>query len=146
MDMSPRKARRAQMSEMNVVPYIDVMLVLLVIFMITAPMLTQGVKIELPSSEAESMPINSDQPPLIVSVDANGGYYLEIGDDRSKPRPMSDIVERVSAILSERPDANVYVRGDRQVRYGVVIRLMASLQSVGASEVGLITEPPPEEQ
>ena len=146
MDMSPRKSQRPQMSEMNVVPYIDVMLVLLVIFMITAPMLTQGVNVELPSTEAESMPVDSDEPPLVVSVDANGAYYLEVGDDRGKPRAMRDIVRDVSSILSERPQARVYVRGDQHVRYGVVIRLMASLQVAGAREVGLITEPPPEDQ
>jgi len=145
MDMSPRRARRPQMSEMNVVPYIDVMLVLLVIFMITAPMLTQGVNVELPSTEAESMPVDQDEPPLVVSVDSNGAYYLEVGDDRGKPSPMSEIVKQVSSIIAERPDARVYVRGDQHVRYGVVIRLMALLQVAGASEVGLITEPPPEE-
>lgn len=144
MDMSPRRSRQAPMSEMNVVPYIDVMLVLLVIFMITAPMLTQGVDVDLPSTEAEPLPVDSDKEPLIISVDSNGGYFLEVGDDRSKPKSLNRIVDEVATILGERPDADVYVRGDEHVRYGTVIQLMTSLQGAGASEVGLITEPPEE--
>lgn len=144
MDMSPRRSRQAPMSEMNVVPYIDVMLVLLVIFMITAPMLTQGVDVDLPSTEAEPLPVDSDKEPLIISVDSNGGYFLEVGDDRSKPKSLNRIVDEVATILGERPEADVYVRGDEHVRYGTVIQLMTSLQGAGASEVGLITEPPEE--
>ena len=145
MDMSPRKSRRPQMSEMNVVPYIDVMLVLLVIFMITAPMLTQGVNVDLPSTEAEPLPVDQQNEPVIVSVDSNGGYYLEVGEDRSDPKPMRQIVDEVSTILAARPEANVYVRGDQHVRYGVVIRLMSALQAAGATEVGLITDPSQED-
>ena len=145
MDMSPRRSRQAPMSEMNVVPYIDVMLVLLVIFMITAPMLTQGVDVDLPSTDAKPLPVDAENEPLIISVDANGGYFLEVGEDRSNPKSLQKIVSEVSSILAERPEANVYVRGDEHVRYGTVIRLMSSLQRAGASEVGLITDPPEEE-
>ncbi|XOZ34621.1 protein TolR [Halomonadaceae bacterium KBTZ08] len=145
MDMSPRRSRQAPMSEMNVVPYIDVMLVLLVIFMITAPMLTQGVDVDLPSTQAKPLPVDAEKEPLIISVDANGGYFLEVGKDRSKPKSRQTIVSQVASILAERPDANVYVRGDEHVRYGTVIRLMSALQGAGASEVGLITEPPEDE-
>ncbi|MEQ6884617.1 protein TolR [Salicola sp. Rm-C-2C1-2] len=143
--MSPRRSRQAPMSEMNVVPYIDVMLVLLVIFMITAPMLTQGVDVDLPSTDAKPLPVDAENEPLIISVDANGGYFLEVGEDRSNPKSLQKIVSEVSSILAERPEANVYVRGDEHVRYGTVIRLMSSLQRAGASEVGLITDPPEEE-
>lgn len=145
MDMSPRRSRQAPMSEMNVVPYIDVMLVLLVIFMITTPMLTQGVDVDLPSTEAQPLPVDAENEPLIISVDSNGGYFLEVGEDRSNPKSLQKIVDEVSSILAERAEANVYVRGDEHVRYGTVIRLMSSLQRAGASEVGLITEPPEEQ-
>ena len=143
MDMSPRTNRsRKSMSEMNVVPYIDVMLVLLVIFMITAPMLTQGVSVDLPRAQAEPLPQDDDQEPLIVSVDANGAYYLEVGDERGRPQPLREITQQLGNILAERPNANVYVRGDEHVRYGEVMQLMSALQVAGASRVGLITEPP----
>lgn len=143
MDMSPRTNHaRKPMSEMNVVPYIDVMLVLLVIFMITTPMLTQGVNVDLPRAQAEPLPQDDEREPLIVSVDANGAYYLEVGDERGSPKPLREITQDVTRILAERPDAGVYVRGDEHVRYGEVIRLMSSLQVAGARSVGLITEPP----
>ena len=145
MDMSPRRSRQAPMSEMNVVPYIDVMLVLLVIFMITAPMLTQGVDVDLPSTEAEPLPVDTEKEPVIISVDSNGGYFLEVGDDRGKPKSLGTVVDEVASILAERPEADVFVRGDEHVRYGTVIRLMSSLQSAGAGQVGLITDPPEDE-
>ena len=142
MDMSPRKNTRRPMAEMNVVPYIDVMLVLLIIFMVTAPMLTQGVSVDLPRTQAEPLPQDEEREPVSVSVDANGAYYLDMGDDRSAPKPLSEVRQRVADIIAERPDADVYVRGDEHVRYGVVINLMSSLQGAGAVSVGLITEPP----
>ncbi|MDX1588925.1 MAG: protein TolR [Oleiphilaceae bacterium] len=142
MSLSPR-TRKKPMSEINVVPYIDVMLVLLVIFMVTAPMLTQGVNVELPETSSEPLP-QSDREPLIVSVDTNGAYYLEVGDERGKPMALSDLTSQVGKILQQAPGTEVYVRGDQQVRYGVVMNLMASLQQAGAASVGLITEPPRE--
>ena len=142
MGMMPQH-RRKPMSEINVVPYIDVMLVLLVIFMVTAPMLTQGVKVDLP--ETASDPIQSDKnvESIVVSVDTNGAYYLEVGDRGSDPMSLEEVRAQVAKILSQRPNGEVLVRGDEHVDYGVVVRLMAELQGAGASSIGLITEAPP---
>ncbi|TBW54663.1 protein TolR [Marinobacter halodurans] len=134
--------RRKPMAEINVVPYIDVMLVLLVIFMVTAPMMTQGVKVDLPETTADPMQAPKDVEPVIVSVDANGAYYIEIGDKGSDPMPLATLTEQVNKVLSGRSQRDVLVRGDRNVDYGTVVRLMAALQSAGASSVGLITEEP----
>ncbi|MDI9245644.1 protein TolR [Marinobacter sp. CHS3-4] len=141
MGMMPPRQRKP-MSEINVVPYIDVMLVLLVIFMVTAPMLTQGVKVNLP--ETTSDPIQSDKnvESIVVSVDSNGAYFMDVGDESSDPMTLEAVGSRVSKILSQRTDREVLVRGDENVGYGVVVRLMARLQAAGASNVGLITEAP----
>jgi biopolymer transport protein TolR len=131
-----RKRRKKLMSEINVVPYIDVMLVLLVIFMITAPLLSQGVKVDLPKAAAQ--PVDSqDRETLVVTVDREGRYFL---DDR---RITSDELSRkVAAILRARPQTPVLIRGDRQSNYGEVVKAMTLLQSAGAPSVGLLTEPP----
>jgi len=124
------------MSDINVVPYIDVMLVLLVIFMITAPLLTQGIKIELP--QASSKPIDTrDNETLVVTVDSKGRFYL---DDR--PIKKSSLRKKVSKILKLRPKTPVVVRGDKHVAYGKVIEAMVLLQEAGVPDVGLITESP----
>ncbi len=133
------KPKRKLNAEINVVPYIDVMMVLLVIFMITAPMLTQGVDVELPKVGAE--PVDSrDQEPLIVSVDAQGQYFIDVGGDPLKPVEMSVVQDRVSKILSSNPKKRILVRGDRKVSYEKVVELMAALQGAGAPSVGLVTE------
>jgi biopolymer transport protein TolR len=133
---SYRDRRRKLMAEINVVPYIDVMLVLLVIFMITAPLLTQGVKVELPKAAAR--PVDSDdRETLVVTVDRNGKYYL---DDREMGAPQ--LQAKVAAILRLRPQTPVLVRGDRQVVYNEVIRAMVLLQAAGAASVGLVTQTP----
>jgi biopolymer transport protein TolR len=131
-----RKRHKKLMSEINVVPYIDVMLVLLIIFMITAPLLSQGVKVDLP--KAASKPVESqDQETLVVTVDREGRYYL---DDR---RISSEELRRkVAAILRLRPQTPVLIRGDRTANYGEVVKAMTLLQSAGAPSVGLLTEPP----
>ena len=131
-----RKRRKKLMSEINVVPYIDVMLVLLVIFMITAPLLSQGVKVDLPKAAAQ--PVDSqDRETLVVTVDREGRYFL---DDR---RITSDELSRkVAAILRARPQTPVLIRGDRQSNYGEVVKAMTLLQSAGAPSVGLLTESP----
>ena len=141
MGMMPARSRKP-MSEINVVPYIDVMLVLLIIFMVTAPMLTQGVKVDLP--ETTSQPIQSDKnvESIVVSVDSNGAYFMDIGDESSDPMSLADIRDRIAKILSQRTDREVLVRGDEHVEYGTVVRLMAQLQAAGSSNVGLITEAP----
>ena len=139
--MNRRQRKRRLMAEINVVPYIDVMLVLLVIFMITAPLLTQGVKVDLPQAAAEVLP-PSDQEPLIVSIDAEGRYYIEFGDDRDKPIDGETMLTRVAAVIRYQPKTVVLVRGDAQVPYGRVVNLMTLLQSAGVDSVGLMTEPP----
>jgi len=131
-----RKRRKKLMSEINVVPYIDVMLVLLVIFMITAPLLSQGVKVDLPKAAAQ--PVDSqDRETLVVTVDREGRYFLD--DRRIAPEELS---RKVAAILRARPQTPVLIRGDRQSNYGEVVKAMTLLQSAGAPSVGLLTEPP----
>ena len=129
------------MAEINVVPYIDVMLVMLVIFMITAPLLTQGVQISLPSADARPLPPDSVEP-LEVSVDAEGRYYLNVGGDPKTPIDAETLVQRSAAVLRNKPNTPVLVRGDTHVDYGVVVRAMVLLQEAGAPNVGLVTEPP----
>jgi len=139
--MARQRIRKKPMSEINVVPYIDVMLVMLVIFMITAPLLTQGVKVDLPKASAETL-APDQQEPLIVSVDAGGNLYLNIGDEPNTPVDEETLVQRVSAVLRRRQDRTVLVRGDRSVDYGSVIVAMELLQQAGVPHVGLVTEPP----
>jgi biopolymer transport protein TolR len=129
------------MSEINVVPYIDVMLVMLVIFMVTAPLLTQGVKVELPQAAAEPMD-SKDQEPLVVTVDAGGSLYLNIGDAPDQPVGGDALVQRVAAVLRRQPAKPVMVRGDHAADYGSVVAAMVLLQQAGIDGVGLVTEPP----
>jgi len=132
------------MADINVVPYIDVMLVLLVIFMITAPLLAQGVKVELPQVASE--PVEQDQQePLITTVDINGVYYLNVGDNQDQGIDHDMLVQRVAAVLRHRPGTPVLVRGDGAVNYGAVVTAMALLQKAGAESVGLLTEAPESE-
>ena len=129
------------MSEINVVPYIDVMLVLLVIFMITAPLLTQGVKVDLP--EADARPIEDDaKRPLVVSVDEAGNFFVTYDDDRSRAVSDDELLHQAGAIIRLNPGIPVLVKGDRAVDYGRVVAAMVLLQSAGAPSIGLITQPP----
>ena len=129
------------MSEINVVPYIDVMLVLLIIFMITAPLLSQGVKIDLPRVPSEPLPAG-DSDPVIVSVDAAGNFFINYGEDQDQPVSPEVLVNRVSALVKYRPKLPVLVKGDTDVNYGRVVQAMALLQGAGVKGIGLITEPP----
>lgn len=132
-----RRPKKRLMSEINVVPYIDVMLVLLVIFMITAPLLTQGIKIELP--QASSKPVDTkDQEILVVTVNRKGRLYL---DDRKISA--KNLRKKIAKILKLRPRTPVVVRGDKRVAYGKVIEVMVLLQAAGVPNVGLVTESPP---
>lgn len=139
--MARIRIRKKPMSEINVVPYIDVMLVLLIIFMVTAPLLSQGVKVDLPQASAEILAANSKQP-LIATLDAQGKMYLNIGELPNQAIPPQLLINRASAYLQLKPGAPVLVRGDNQVGYGKVVALMTLLQSAGASSVGLMTEMP----
>jgi len=128
------------MSEINVVPYIDVMLVLLIIFMVTAPMLMQGVQVDLPQSEADPVE-NQDSEPLIVSIDAGGQLFLNLGQE-DQVLSLATIKDRVAVVMRRSPEKPVLVWGDRAVPYGEVVTLMAALQGAGAASVGLVTETP----
>ena len=134
-----RSSPKRLMSEINVVPYIDVMLVLLIIFMITAPLITQGVKVDLPSSPTDVLPPSQTEP-VVVTVDHLGGVYLDLGNPEEK---LSDelLVARVTAVLSIKPNTRVLIRGDKSVIYGRVVEIMALLQGAGVESVGMITEP-----
>jgi biopolymer transport protein TolR len=129
------------MSEINVVPYIDVMLVLLIIFMVTAPMLMQGVEVDLPEANAEPVE-NQDSEPLIVSVDKSGQFFLNVGSQEDQALTLATVKQRVSAVIRRSPDKPVLVWGDKAVAYGQVVTLMAALQEAGAPSVGLVTENP----
>lgn len=135
--------RRRVMAEINVVPYIDVMLVLLIIFMVTAPLITQGVKIDLPEAPSEVMP-PTDEEPVIVSIDAAGDVYVDIGESPEEPVSAEDLVTRIAAVRKYRPQTAVLVQGDRAVDYGAVVGVMTLLQNAGVDSVGLITQPPAE--
>jgi len=139
--MRSRRKRARLMADINVVPYIDVMLVLLIIFMITAPLITQGVKIELPDAPSQVIP-PSEQEPVIVSVDQNGDYYIDIGENPQAVIGTDVLIERVEKLLKQKPETEFLVRGDENVSYGKVVELMTSLQLAGVGSVGLVTEPP----
>lgn len=136
-----RRERKAPMAEMNVVPYIDVMLVLLVIFMITAPMLTQGIEVDLPQAEADALSLK-DQQPLIVTIKTDGSFWLQTDPETRQPVSMQNLPTEIRALRQARGDVPVLVNGDREVAYGRVIELMSSLQQGGVKQVGLLTELP----
>jgi biopolymer transport protein TolR len=133
--------RRRLVAEINVVPYIDVMLVLLVVFMITAPLLMQGVEVELPQAPSQPMEESEDQP-ILVSIKADGSLYIDLLDNPEEPRDIDEITDVISKVLAERPDTAILVWGDRNVAYGEVVGLMTRLQNAGTVRVGLVTEPP----
>jgi biopolymer transport protein TolR len=136
-------ARGEVSSEPNVVPMIDILLVLLIIFMITAPMLTQGIKVDLPKAAAEPLPedLMRQHQPLILSVDVEGKYYLNIGKDEETALDEDVIVERVATVLRREPQTPVLVKADTNVPYGRVVNGMVLLQEAGAEKVGFITDP-----
>ncbi|MCO7224779.1 protein TolR [Pleionea sp. CnH1-48] len=136
-----KPVRRRPIAEINVVPYIDVMLVLLVIFMITAPLITAGVNVDLPEASAEPMPAD-EEPPLIASIDASGNYYLSIGDSRDEALEARQLVALVLAHKELNPEVKVMINGDRAVPYDRVVKLMVLLQQeAGIESVGLMTDP-----
>ena len=139
--MSSPLRKRKLMAEINVVPYIDVMLVLLIIFMVTAPLLTQGVSVDLPKAGAEPIADTSDTPPLVVSVDAAGNLYINIGDNEDEPTAGEEIIRRTQILLEAQPATQVLVKADRAVPYGNVVGAMVLLQRAGADKVGFVTDP-----
>lgn len=143
MAMVGKRKKRRLMNEINVVPYIDVMLVLLIIFMVTAPLLTQGVQVELPRAAAENLPPD-DKEPIVVTVNRAGELFLNVGESPKQPIEDRLLVAQVSKVLRNRPDTPVMVRGDNAVDYGSVVHAMTLLQQAGAPNVGLVTDPPGE--
>ena len=140
--------RRRLVNEINVVPYIDVMLVLLVIFMITAPLLTQGIRVDLPRLAAEPLPqeLIRDNRPLVVTVDARGRMYMNIGEAPEEPLDSPVVVARAAAVLTRKPETPVLVRASEQLPYGDVVTVMGLLTRAGAGKVGLVTRPLPMEE
>ncbi|HET9019361.1 MAG TPA: protein TolR [Acetobacteraceae bacterium] len=134
---------RRLMGEINVVPYIDVMLVLLIIFMITAPLLTQGVKVQLPKAGAQPLSARSAKDPLVLSVDRQGRLYINVGGDPRIPADSAAIEARAAAALTADPQRAVLVKADTAVAYGIVVQAMVILQRAGASKVGFVTDPLP---
>ena len=136
-----KKSKRKQLAEINVVPYIDVMLVLLIIFMVTAPLLMQGVRVDLP--QAPSAPIDDkNDEPIIVSIKKDGSYFINLGANQEQSKPIGEIKSTVEKILRQKPQTPVLVWGDTEVPYGKVVMLMTELQNAGAPSVGLVTDPP----
>jgi biopolymer transport protein TolR len=144
MDSAPRKRRL--MGEINVVPLIDVMLVLLVIFMATAPLLTQGVKVELPQAGAEPLPVHSqkDLPPLILSIDSQGQRFLNLGTSADAALTDAQLLQAVRVAMTADPKRDVLIRADTHVAYGRVVAAMVILQNAGASKLGFLTDPLPQ--
>ena len=136
---------RKLVAEMNVVPYIDVMLVLLVIFMATAPLLTQGVIVDLPKAPSEPIGEQADDP-LVVSIREDGAMFVNLGiqnaEDEGTRVTIYSLEDQAGKILRARPQVPVYVKADHKLDYGVVVGVMTVLQRAGAESVGLITEPP----
>ncbi len=143
--MGASRNRRRPIAEINVVPYIDVMLVLLVIFMITAPLLNLGVEVELPKADAEPMDTQENDEPLVITVLTNGDLYLNAGGDldgtSSGLIDPESLVTMVTAIVSRNPDIQVLVGGDERANYGQVYNAMVLLQKAGVTKVGLMSDP-----
>ena len=137
--MSIRRHKRKLKAEINVVPYIDVMLVLLIIFMVTAPLLNLGVDIQLPQSAAKS--IQNDKEPAVVSVDEEGGLFLTLGASERESIDPETLVKKVSAFVKENPQLPVLVAGDQRADYGKIYQAMVLLQTAGVPKVGLMSQP-----
>jgi biopolymer transport protein TolR len=138
-----RTKKHRLMSEINVVPYIDVMLVLLIIFMITAPLLTQGISVELPKAGAETLDpeLLRDNEPVVLSIDRDGLFYLNIGEDVEAAIDEQTVIERTSAVIRRNAETPVLVKADQAVPYGRVVTGMVLLQQAGAAKVGFLTDP-----
>lgn len=138
--VSGRRGRRRPLAEINVVPYIDVSLVLLIIFMVTAPMLQTGVDVELP--EAAARPVDATQDlPIVISIDAEGRLFLDAGNQGDVEVRDAELAGKVTEALAKKPGLAVLIRGDRRVDYGRVVAVMASLKNAGVAGVGLMTHP-----
>lgn len=138
-------------SEMNVVPYIDVMLVLLIIFMVTAPMLTTGVEVNLPQESTQNLSTTDEQLPIIITIDQNGAFFISAQDTIDEPVSEHDISVKLMQFVQNTKDGTpdslqVMINADRQNAYETVVRLMATLQQAGIHQIGLLTDSPPKTQ
>ena len=139
--MRRKHGRRKPMGEINVVPYIDVTLVVLIIFMITTPMLQTGVEVDLPQAESAMVEQKEGEPPIVISIKEQGEYYINVdgqNDERIEPDVIND---RVAVVLSKKPGTQVLISADKGVDYGTVVTVMAALKNAGVPTVGLMTKP-----
>ena len=141
--MGRKNGRRKPMAEINVVPYIDVTLVLLIIFMITTPMLQTGVEVDLPQAESKTVESEGDgnNPPIVISIKEQGQYYIKSDSQDDEPVLPEEINSRVAAILINKPKTQVLINADKGVSYGTVVTVMAALKNAGVLTVGLMTKP-----
>ena len=139
--MSRKHGRRKPMGEINVVPYIDVTLVLLIIFMITTPMLQTGVEVDLPQAESAMVEQKEGEPPIVISIKEQGEYYINIDGQNDELIEPGAINDRVAAVLSNKPGTQVLISADKGVDYGAVVTVMAALKNAGVPTVGLMTKP-----
>lgn len=133
------RGKRRMNAEMNVVPYIDVMLVLLIIFMVTAPLLTPGVEVQLPKTDGQEM--NKGDEPITVTVNRDGDIYMTVGEAQSEPLSDEEVIQRSGAIVRNKPEEMFLVEGDAQVPYESVARAMSLLQQAGVQRIGFVTDP-----
>ena len=142
MEMMVRKKRKP-MAEINVVPYIDVMLVLLIVFMVTAPLLNQGIEVDLPSANNEPLDIDENFETLVVSITSNGEYFLSVGatGDEREAVSLEIVGEQVSRILNANPDIQVLIEGDEDAGWGAMVTLITALQQAGVTNPNFITQP-----
>jgi biopolymer transport protein TolR len=133
IDRRTRRGRAHQMSDINVTPFVDVMLVLLIVFMVTAPLLTVGVPVDLPKTKAQAL--GQDREPLSVTVKRNGEIYLQ-----NQPVPEAQLVAKLTAIAANGYDQRIFVRGDKSVDYGRVMQVMAEISAAGFTHIGLVTD------
>lgn len=144
--MQKRQKKHALNAEMNVVPYIDVMLVLLVIFMVTAPMLTQGIKVDLPNLEAETLVTPKEQKVITISIQEDGRYYWNVGESvdttqvTDRATSLTEMKEKLSPLLQIHQDIQVFIRADRSANYELVAQTIGLLQQSGVEQLGLVTE------
>ena len=139
--MARRTKRRKPMAEINVVPYIDVTLVLLIIFMITAPLIQSGVDVDLPQAEAKSVDQDDMPTPVIITITQSGEYYIDLANgEEEEPVSAEELLLLTAAVRKNKPGTQVYIRGDKQVEYGKVVTVMGALKNAGVPNVGLMTE------
>lgn len=141
MEINRKKCR--QMAEINVVPYIDVMLVLLIVFMVTAPMLSQGLRVELPEEASEPLDVDENQESLVIELTADNDFYISLGvtGEEQQPVTLDTIGERVTQITNANPGIQVFVEGDARASYGPFISLMEALRRAGVPNPNLVTQP-----